>query len=80
MSKDIKFYEIGRVPGDYHNVHNKIEAHNEWAIAYDHSEVRWEIWVDGEYMAPSSDRTEAQKIMDKYIWRGGKHPRPEELR
>lgn len=80
MRKHIMLYEIGKVSGDYHTVHNTIETRKEWAIVYDHSENRWEIWVDGEYMAPSFDRAEAEQIMDKYVRRGGKHPRPEEFR
>lgn len=51
MTSDFKYYEQGRVAGDWLTVDSRIKGGRESAIVYDVKEDRWEAWYNGEVVS-----------------------------
>ncbi len=64
---EVKFYEQGRVPGDYMGVLDRIEARREWAIVHDLSEKNWQVFVNGVSFGPSTTLREAEQLMQRFL-------------
>jgi hypothetical protein len=64
---NVKFYEQGKVAGDFMRVLDTIEARNEWAIVHDHSDGTWQVFVNGESRGPCYTQAEAQQLMQRCI-------------
>jgi hypothetical protein len=61
---DVKYYEQGRVAGDWMLVDSRIRGGMESAIVYDASENRWEAWNNGEVVsAACSSREQAIRLL-----------------
>jgi hypothetical protein len=75
---EVKFYDQGRVPGDWMLVLDRIEAKKEWAIVLDHSEPRayqWRVFVKGVSCGPCGSQREAEILMRRYL--DGQSPIPQ---
>lgn len=75
MTIDVKFYELGRKPGDL-GVQERIEGRGEWAIVLDHTgwgnifapaPPTFEVWVQGRLVVTVATVLEAQCLMRQFL-------------
>lgn len=72
----IKFYEQGKVAGDFMGVLGNIERNNETAIVHDHTgfgnlrdpeDPNWQVFIDGEMFAAYDSSQEAQQGLQREL-------------
>lgn len=76
---EIKYYEQGRVPGDFMAVLDTIEHYNQWAIVHDHTghgntfkpeRANFQCFVAGRLMGSFSSQKEAMDYMKRCVAAG----------
>lgn len=76
MAIDVKFYELGRKPGDFLGVQERIEGRGEWAIVLDHTgwgtfcertAPVFDVWVQGRLVVTVATVLEAQCLMRQFL-------------